>query len=118
MSFTQDGFSVTGNAVVPEPDKSGEAPNGEESNVAKFTALTGAGTSAVSGLPADGQANLLVMAAVILGTAILLKAGTTIALFVITGRRKESITLLLGHPYVKSCRRLAGLAGPMPSRIP
>lgn len=86
--------------------------------VAKFTALTGAGASAVSGLPADGQANLLVMAAVILGTAILLKAGTTIALFVITGRRKESITLLLGHPYVKSCRRLAGLAGPMPGRIP
>lgn len=86
--------------------------------VAKFTAPTGAGASAVSGLPADGQANLLVMAAVILGTAILLKAGTTIALFVITGRRKESITLLLGHPYVKSCRRLAGLAGPMPGRIP
>lgn len=86
--------------------------------VAKFTALTGAGTSAVSGLPADGQADLLVMAAVILGTALLLKAVTTIALFVITGRRRESITLLLGHPYVKSCRQLADLPGSMPGRIP
>ena len=85
---------------------------------AKFTALTGAGTSAVSGLPADGQADLLVMAAVILGTSLLLKAVTTIALFVITGRRKDSITLLLGHPYVKSCRRLGGMAGSMPVRIP
>lgn len=51
------------------------------------------------------QNNILLTALMILGVIVILKIVTTVTLLAIAARQKKSVSILLGHPFIKNGRK-------------